>query len=136
MNNITYTIIDKTNNDDSITAHENDELESSEWQIIDEEIQIKKCKYSNEDLEQKINEDLARTIDYELNYNNKYLTTILDFYEIKRQKLNKKELIKKIVEFETDSSNEKLVQQRHRLFANFTELKNDNFFGKYIMGGL
>ena len=136
MNNITYTIIDKTNNDDSITAHENDELESSEWQIIDEEIQIKKCKYSNEDLEQKINEDLARTIDYELNYNNKYLTTILDFYEIKRQKLNKKEMCKKIVDYESNTINEETVKYRNKLFTNFIELKNDKFFSKYIMGGL
>ena len=135
MNNIIYTIIDKTSNEDSIT-HENDELKSSEWQIIDEEIQIKKCKYSNEDLEQKINECLARTIDYELNYNNKYLTAILDFYEIKRQKLNKKELIQKIIEFETNINNQEIVNRRHRLFANFIELKNDKFFGKYIMGGL
>ena len=66
----------------------------------------------------------------------KYLNTILDFYEVKRQKLNKKELVKKIVEFEIDPNNEEIVQQRHKLFTNFAELKNDKFFGKYIMGGL
>lgn len=133
MNNITYTITDKPSNADTSESEEHD---SSEWQTIEEEIQIKKCKYSTDDLEQKINENFARTVDYELNYNIKYLNTILDFYEIKRQKLNKKELVKKIVEFETDPNNEEIVHRRHKLFANFTELKNDKFFGKYIMGGL
>jgi alpha-N-acetylglucosamine transferase len=133
MNNITYTITDRPSSADT---SESEEPDSIEWQTIEEEIQIKKCKYSNDTLEQKINETYARTVDYELNYNMKYLNTIIDFYEVKRQKLNKKELIKKIVEFEIDPNNEESVQRRHRLFTNFAELKNDKFFGKYIMGGL
>jgi len=132
MNNITYTIIDNSSKE----VCENDKSINKESELIDMEVQIKKCKYSNEDIEQKINENLAKAIDYELNYNNKYLITILDFYEIKRQKFNKKELIQKIIEFETDINNQEIVNRRHRLFANFIELKNDKFFSKYIMGGL
>lgn len=132
MNNITYTIIDNSSKE----VCENDESINRESELIDMEVQTKKCKYSNEDIEQKINENLAKAIDYELNYNNKYLITILDFYEIKRQKFNKKELIQKIIEFETDINNQEIVNRRHRLFANFIELKNDKFFSKYIMGGL
>ena len=131
MDNITYTIIDKTT-----TSSENIEVLANEMQMVESESLAKKCKYSNKDIELKINENLARTIDYELNYNNKYLTDILDFYEIKRQKLNKKEMCKKIVDYESNTINEETVKYRNKLFTNFIELKNDKFFSKYIMGGL
>ena len=82
------------------------------------------------------NERCAREIDYDLNYTFKYLTHILEFYGIKKSKLNKKEIIDKILEFEIDKvENFSIVEERKRLFDNFIELKNDKFFSKFIVGG-
>ena len=84
----------------------------------------------------KCNELIARQIDYEMNYNVKYLGQILEYYGFKKGKSNKKDIILKIVEFEMNSDNKHIIDTRKRLFENFMELKNDPFFSKYIVGNL
>lgn len=142
MNNITYDIKDKTYNELSdISSCESNESIMYDISHIDSESEselvLKKCKYSNiDEHENQINENMAKTIDYDLNYSIKYLGNILEFYEIKKHRLNKKEIIKKIIEYENNENNKIIVAKRYRLFANFIELKNDTFFSRYIMGGL
>jgi len=140
MNNITYDINDKIYNEDTdISSDESDGSIAYDMSHIDHETEpiLKKCKYSSiDDPDYQLNESMAKTIDYDLNYSIKYLGSILEFYEIKKHRLNKKEVIKKIVEYENDKNNNEIVERRHRLFANFAELKNDKFFSRHIMGGL
>ena len=124
MNNITYSIVEcsQSSNQDN-TLSENIELTNN----------------SNTDSKNNVNisnEWRAREIDYDLNYTLKYLSSILDFYDIKKHKLNKKDIITKILDFEMDIQNFSIVEERKRLFENFIELKNDKYFSKFILGSL
>ena len=115
------------------------------YNIIESDIRGKKCCNDNileyvqinkkSKINDNVNERYAREIDYELNYTLKYLTAISEFYGIKRGKLNKKQIIEKILDFEFDMciENISVVKERKRLFENFIELKNDNFFSKLIL---
>ena len=153
MNNITYNITepntDGNNTDDSSSDLDSELLimssshsssnSSIKWTDIDlnNEQKIKVCKYSHPNSNNSIvNEAVARQVDYDINYTAKYISSIMDFYEIKKNKLNKKEMIDKIVEFEQQVDNCLIVERRKRLFDNFIELKNDKFFKKFIIGSL
>tara|TARA_Y100000389_G_C17468358_1_gene527859 strand:- start:6798 stop:7181 length:384 start_codon:yes stop_codon:yes gene_type:complete len=82
------------------------------------------------------NELLAYELDYDLNYTIKYLTQILEFYGFKKCKKSKKEIIRKIINFEMLEENSEIVYMRKRMFDNFIELKNNSFFSKYIISNL
>lgn len=89
-----------------------------------------KCNYDIDNI-------IAIQIDYDLNYNYSYLCNILEFYKIKKPKnINKEKIIKLIVDFETDYKNKEIVEERKRLFVQFIELKNHQFFNKFIIGSL
>ena len=132
MNNITYSIIDSKNDNSNDSPTNNGE---HPW----EEILLKKndavCS-SDLDSTNICNEIYAREVEYELNYTVKYLTAVLEYYGLKKNKLNKKKIISKIVEFEMNVDNQYIVENRKRLFENFLELKTDQFFGKFIVSNL
>lgn len=126
MNNITYTINE--------TLKSDTENDSDNWEEIS--LSGKKSKHEACDIREAVidvNERSARELDYDLNYNFKYLTNILEFYDIKKSKLNKSEIIEKIVDFEMDINNKFVVENRKRLFNNLIELKNDKYFSKFIL---
>ena len=75
----------------------------------------------------------AMVLDYDLNFNLKYINLICDYYKIKKNRLNKQQLIVNIVNFEIDTNNFYEVEKRKRLFDNFIELKNNKFFSKFII---
>lgn len=144
MNNITYSIIDPKHSDSDsdsdsniIQNSNNSNHSSNNWDEI-----LLTEKSPNNEINKDIglnnslsfcNEICAREMDLDLNYSVKYLSAILDYYEIKKNKLNKKDMISKIVEFEIKSENNYIVENRRRLFENFIELKNDTFFSKFIV---
>ena len=70
---------------------------------------------------------------YKTHYNVKALNQILTYYGLSRSKMVKDELIQLVLFFESDPLNKVKVQTRLRLWQNIKELKNDAFFGKYIM---
>ena len=111
MNNIECNIIEKENNN-----------------INNYEINI---DYNNYEIDST--EIIAQEINYDLNYPLKYINNIMDYYEIKKTKLNKKQMIQKIVEYECNPENYFLVFERKRLFDNYIELKNNKFFSKFII---
>ena len=129
MNNITYSI---TENDDTNSNYSSND--NNKWEEIS--LANKKSKIDDAKIEDiDISERCAREIDYDLNYTVKYLTNILEFYGFKKGKLNKKEIIERILEFEFDTiDNLPIVEERKRLFDNFIELKNDKIFSKFILG--
>ena len=133
MNNITYSIIESKNDNSSTDSPTNNGLYP--WEDIslnkDNETCISDLNSTN-----ICNELCAREMEYELNYTVKYLNAILEYYGIKKKKLNKKEIISKIVEFEMNVDNQYIVENRKRLFENFIELKNDPFFSKFIVSNL
>ena len=138
MNNITYSITENDNIDiNSSTSSTSCKSDNNNWEEIS--LTNKKSKIDKNFTQNFLDqgERYAIEINYDLNYNFKYLLNILEFYGIKKSKLTKKEIIEKILEFEYDNGieNFSIVQERKRLFDNFIELKNDKFFSKFILGG-
>ena len=125
MNNITYNITENNITENNI-ANENDNLNKNNDNI-------KTNIETNIETNININEKIARELDYELNYNFKNLTLLLEIYGMKKQKLNKSQIIEKIVDFEIDINNIYIVEKNKRLYNNLLELKNNSSFSKYIL---
>lgn len=130
MNNITYNI--KEYSIEELLSDNN--LENEKWEEI-----ILSNKMINEDIfYNDMQERLAKSIDYDLNYNLNYINNILEFYNLNKitNKKSKKEKIEFILDFEMDINNKDFVTYRKRLFQNFIELKQNKFFNKFIIGKL
>ena len=129
MNNITYII--KEPPIDSIKENK----ENKENNLFNNDKLI--ISNFDHDINNNIsNELLAYRLDYDLNYTFKYLVHILEFYGLKKGKKNKKEIINKILEFEMMPENKSIINTRKHLFENFIELKNNVYFGKFILSDL
>tara|TARA_B100000902_G_C26560126_1_gene551483 strand:- start:69 stop:449 length:381 start_codon:yes stop_codon:yes gene_type:complete len=76
---------------------------------------------------------VALELDYSTNYTIKQLGQILDYYGISKRKLKKDEQIQAIILYETDNDNIYNVENRRRLWENIEELKNDQYFSKFIL---
>jgi hypothetical protein len=80
---------------------------------------------------------IAKTIDYDTNYNVKQLLTICDYYgllkEVKSNKFKKDELIFFLLDFEENVENSLIVYKRKQLWYFIEELKNDKFMKKYVL---
>ena len=127
MNNITYNI--KEYSIEELLSDNN--LENEKWEEI-----ILSNKMINEDIfYNDMQERLAKSIDYDLNYNLNYINNILEFYNLNKitNKKSKKEKIEFILDFEMDINNKDFVTYRKRLFQNFIELKQNKFFNKFII---
>jgi hypothetical protein len=72
-------------------------------------------------------------LDYMNNYTVKNLSNILGYYNINKNKLVKDEMVQIIILFENEPSNKNIVYQRKRLWKNILELKNNEYFKKYIL---
>jgi hypothetical protein len=66
-------------------------------------------------------------------YNIKQLSFMLQFYNITRGRMCKDEIIQTIILFETDDNNLNIVNKRKYLWSIAAQLKNDDFFSKYIV---
>ena len=82
--------------------------------------------------------DMNRTpyddyVEYMTNYNVKALTNILGYYNINKNKLVKDEMVQLIIFFENEPANKTIVYQRKRLWKNILELKNNEYFKKFIL---
>ena len=80
---------------------------------------------------------IAKSIDYDTNYNVKQLLTICEYYgllkEVKLNKFKKPELILFLLDFEENMENSLIVYKRKQLWYFIEELKNDKFMKKYIL---
>jgi hypothetical protein len=72
-------------------------------------------------------------LEYMTNYNVKSLTNILGYYNINKNKLVKDEMVQLIILFENEPTNKNIVYQRKRLWKNILELKNNDYFKKFIL---
>jgi hypothetical protein len=72
-------------------------------------------------------------LEYMNNYNVKSLTNILGYYNINKNKLVKDEMVQLIILFENEPTNKNIVYQRKRLWKNIIELKNNDYFKKFIL---
>ena len=76
---------------------------------------------------------LSQQIDYYENYTIKLLHQIAGYYKIKKNKIKKSLLVQLIIEFENDPENSVTVYNRKRLWHYLNELKEDEYFSKYIL---
>ena len=76
---------------------------------------------------------LSQQIDYYENYTIKLLHQIAGYYKIKKNKIKKSLLVQFIIEFENDPENSVTVYNRKRLWHYLNELKEDEYFSKYIL---
>jgi hypothetical protein len=72
-------------------------------------------------------------LEYMNNYNVKSLTNILAYYNINKKKLVKDEMVQLIILFENELTNKNIVYERKRLWKNIIELKNNDYFKKFIL---
>ena len=86
------------------------------------------------DMNNSPDDDIYRDyLDYMNNYNVKSLTNILGYYNINKNKLVKDEMVQLIILFENEPTNKNIVYQRKRLWKNILELKNNDYFKKFIL---
>ena len=76
---------------------------------------------------------MAQQMDYNQNYNINKLHHIINYYNLPKRKLKKEELIDSIVQFENAPENSTIVYNRKRLWHYLNELKNDSYFGKFVI---
>ncbi len=76
---------------------------------------------------------IAQQMDYNQNYNINKLHHIINYYNLPKRKLKKEELIDSIVQFENAPENSTIVYNRKRLWHYLNELKNDSYFGKFVI---
>lgn len=76
---------------------------------------------------------ISQQIDYSQNYNIKKLTHIAKYYNLNIKKNKKEEIIDNIIQFENNPENSIAVYNRKRLWYYLNELKNDNYFSKFII---
>jgi len=61
------------------------------------------------------------------------LNHIANYYNLSKRKLKKDQLIDSIVQFENNPENSVIVYNRKKLWHYLTELKNDSYFGKFVI---
>tara|TARA_R110001592_G_scaffold328217_1_gene609646 strand:+ start:18 stop:398 length:381 start_codon:yes stop_codon:yes gene_type:complete len=91
--------------------------------------------YENTDNNNYLETDhiISQQIDYSQNYNIKKLTHIAKYYNLNIKKNKKEEIIDNIIQFENNPENSIIVYTRKRLWYYLNELKNDNYFSKFII---
>ena len=66
-------------------------------------------------------------------YSVKQLNYIMQYYNISKGRMCKDEIIQSIIIFETDENNINIVSKRKYLWNMVAQLKNDEFFSKYVI---
>ena len=66
-------------------------------------------------------------------YTVKQLNYIMQYYNISKGRMCKDEIIQSIIIFETDENNINIVNKRKYLWNMVAQLKNDEFFAKYVI---
>lgn len=82
-------------------------------------------------------ERAATELNYEMNSTVSSLNKIMDYYNIptreRRKELKKYDKVKRIVDFEIHTDNTEIVKKRKRYWDYINELKEDDYFKKYIV---
>ena len=63
----------------------------------------------------------------------KQLSVICEYYGLLKSKLKKQEMIEKILQFENDSLNKKVMTTRYKIWNVMDKLKQDKIMKKYII---
>jgi len=88
---------------------------------------------SLEDEMSVVDTTIAMEMDYSINYTLPMLHHICGFYNLSYNRIKKNDLIVMLVEFEQNSENINMVQERKRLWFYMQELKANKYLSKYII---
>lgn len=123
MNNLNYNIIENSNDNDFDIN-----------QLLDKINDIPDTtNFDTTNFDTTNDNYIALELYYSTNYTVKLLKQILDYYNINQTKLLKDEMIQLLVLFENDKNNFEIVNKRKRLWNNINELKQDDYFKKFII---
>ena len=86
----------------------------------------------SENIDIKLNEMVAMELFFHENYIIKDLQKIAGYYNISTRKMKKDDIIRNIVEFESNIENREIVSKRKLLQFYYEELKSDPFFSTYV----
>lgn len=88
-----------------------------------------------EDKEDEDNDDEATELDQLSLFDKsaKQLAIICEYYGLLKSKLKKQEMIEKILQFENDSLNKKVMTTRYKIWNVMDKLKQDKIMKKYII---
>tara|TARA_B100001769_G_scaffold275316_1_gene277190 strand:+ start:34381 stop:34701 length:321 start_codon:yes stop_codon:yes gene_type:complete len=67
------------------------------------------------------------------NYSKNQLNYILQYYKISQGRMSKDEIIQTIILYESDENNINIVNHRKYLWNMYIQIKNDEFFNKYLV---
>jgi hypothetical protein len=110
-----------------------DEIENE----LEEEINIENlmAEIYNSELNDSLT--VSKMLNYNENFTIKDLLIICDYYgfskELKHNKCNKEQIIEILVSFESDPTNDNIVNKRQNMWFYMNELKNDKFMKKYVI---
>ena len=110
-----------------------DEIEN----VMEEEINIENlmAEIYNSELNDSLS--VSKMLNYKDNFTVKDLLIICDYYgfskELKNSKCNKEQIIEILVSFESDPTNDDIVNKRQTLWVYINELKNDKYMKKYVL---
>ena len=133
--NISYTITDIKSNNETGTNIENLLTKFEEEDITIEIKSKKECFGETADFHVNTENDffLTQVKDYELNYTNKQLISINDYYKLgNTNKMKKLDIIERIIDFENDDENYEVVNKRQTLWFYIEELKKDPYTKKFV----
>lgn len=131
--------IDLDEKSDNYNDINNDNNENELENILKEidDFSYSEIDYNNENGLYSSSVLIAKSIDYDTNYNVKQLLSICEYYglskEVKMNKFKKPELIFFLLDFEENVENTLIVYKRKQLWYFIEELKNDKFMKKYIL---
>ena len=80
-----------------------------------------------------MDECLAMTVNYDNNYTLKDLQKIAEYYDISIRKLNKAEIIEKILTYEDNSDNEAVTTRRKQLWNYMRQIKKDKYLKQFLI---
>jgi len=129
---------DNMDNSDNSENNEKNENNENELETILKEINETSLDI-NPNFSNYISESefMVKLIDYNLNYTNKQLLLICEYYgllkEIKNNKMKKLEIIYFLLDFEENIENFSIVYKRKQLWHFMNELKNDKFMKKFVL---
>ena len=104
---------------------------------LEEEINIENllAEIYNSELNDSLS--VSKMLNYKDNFTVKDLLIICDYYgfskELKNSKCNKEQIIEILVSFESDPTNDDIVNKRQTLWVYINELKNDKYMKKYVI---
>jgi len=123
MNNIHYLLTENNINRKVSYEELKDDVNDIEQKIIN----------STDNISEHYSQIYAEEQEYMINYTKKQLDMIADYYHITKRKKRKHILIEELVDFENNTDNEEIVNQRKLMWFYIEQIRYDNYLSKFLI---